>query len=240
MRDVLKWLWASFLRVLKPEWAGRLEYDFGWRFLTLLTPMNGQEGRRAITKAIISACRISRIVETGTLRGTTTEWFAQFGIPVVTCEIDRRHAAFSARRLRPLPNVTIEQCNSVDLLGRLAKQDIDRFAPTLFYLDAHWYEYLPLRDELGLVLRNFRKAVVLVDDFAVPDDPGYHFDDYGPGKRLSLDYVQASNLPAHFTYFPSMPSQQETGMRRGCVVLTTDAEMAAILNRLPQLRAWNG
>src|SRR3990167_8993851 len=143
MRSVLKRLWEWFLTVLKPEWAGRLEYSVGRKLLSLQTPMNGQEGRRAIAKAIIAGCRIARIVETGPLRGTTTEWLAQFGIPVMTCEIDPRHAAFSASRLRPLANVTIEKCNSVDLLARLSKQNFDRAAPTLFYLDAHWQEYLP-------------------------------------------------------------------------------------------------
>jgi hypothetical protein len=48
--------------------------------------------------------------------------------------------------------------------------------PTLFYLDAHWEEYLPLRDELQLIYNNFPRAVVLVDDFKVDDDLGYGFD----------------------------------------------------------------
>ena len=32
---------------------------------------------------------------------------------------------------------------------------------TLFYLDAHWNDYLPLRDEVQLILENDRQAVTL-------------------------------------------------------------------------------
>jgi len=29
----------------------------------------------------------------------------------------------------------------------------------------------------------------MIDDFQVPDDPGYAYDDYGPGKALTPDLV---------------------------------------------------
>ena len=79
--------------------------------------------------------------------------------------------------------------NFVRALRELTQEPIDRAVPTLFYLDAHWHEYLPLRDELEIALGQFANAVVLIDDFQVPDDPGYGFDDYGPGKTLNLEYL---------------------------------------------------
>jgi hypothetical protein len=78
----------------------------------------------------------------------------------------------------------------------------------------------------------------MIDDFKVSDDPGYSFDDYGPGKRLDLDYLRASNLPELTVYFPSTPSHREDGARRGCVVATANPEMAAILDRIALLRRW--
>ena len=68
--------------------------------------------------------------------------------------------------------------------------------PTLFYLDAHWNDHLPLREEVELALKHFAKAVLIIDDFAVPDDPGYAFDDYGPGKALTLDYLARAERAA--------------------------------------------
>jgi hypothetical protein len=231
-------IWKRISLILKPEWAGWLEYTFERNFLQEHKPMNGQGARLTLTKEIIKSCHIERIIETGTFRGTTTEWFAQFGLPVLSCEINRRHARFSSLRLQSITNVTMVQCSSIDFLGGLVKRNDHLSMPTMFYLDSHWYRHLPLDEELVLVLDNFTKAIVIVDDFAVPDDPGYKYDDYGPNKRLSLDYVIALKLPRLFIYFPSMPSAQESGARRGCVVITANATMAAVLNRLPALRSW--
>ena len=98
---------------------------------------------------------------------------------------------------------------------------------------------LPLRDEVELVVTYFPKAILIIDDFAVPDDPGYGFDDYGPNKRLTLEYLLQVYLPYLALYFPSAPSYQETGARRGCIVVTANVDLAAILNEIPQLRRWN-
>ncbi len=65
-----------------------------------------------------------------------------------------------------------------------------------------------------------RCRMVVIDDFRVPDDEGYRFDDYGPGKALTWDYVGpiAERYGATAAY-PATPSAEETGARRGCVVL---------------------
>ena len=115
----------------------------------------------------------------------------------------------------------------------------NRFArPFLFYLDAHWQEHLPLREEAQLAIGAFPKAVLVIDDFAVPEDPGYSFDDYGPGRRLDLAYLESAGLAPLFIFFPSTPSAQEGGARRGCVVVTADSGLAAVLDSIPLLRRW--
>ena len=177
-------------------------------------------------------------METGTYVGNTTEYFAKFSLPVITAESDPVHAAFAAERLRPWQNVQLRAYDSVRMLRELAQEPVDRAAPTLFYLDAHWHEYLPLRDELEIALGQFANAVVLIDDFQVPGDPGYGFDDYGPGKTLNLEYLLTAKTPPLAIYFPSAPSQQETGAKRGCVVVTASTALAAILDRLELLRRW--
>lgn len=57
------------------------------------------------------------------------------------------------------------------------------------YLDAHWGEDLPLAEKLEIVFSWDSDAIVMIDDFQVPDDPGYAYDDYGPGKALTPDLV---------------------------------------------------
>ena len=201
--------------------------------------MNSQAFRTEIVRRLIADCKIARIVETGTFLGTTTEFFAQFGVPVVTAEINPDFARRSNERLSKWKNVELRAYDSVRVLQELTRESIDRSVPTLFYLDAHWEGRLPLRDEAELAVTHFAKAILLIDDFAVPDDPGYGFDDYGPDKQLTLEYLLQGNLPHLALYFPSAPSHQETGARRGCIVVTANAELAVILDGIPLLRRWN-
>jgi predicted O-methyltransferase YrrM len=202
-------------------------------------PMNSQVIRTEIARRLIIECKIARIVETGTFLGTTTEFFAKFGIPVITAESNPDYAQKSAARLSKWKNVDLRAHDSIRVLQELTRESIDRSVPTLFYLDAHWENHLPLREEAELAVMHFAKAVLLIDDFAVPDDPGYGFDDYGPNKRLTLEYLLQGNLRHLARYFPSAPSHQETGARRGCVVVTANAELMTILNQIPLLRRWN-
>ena len=201
-------------------------------------PMNSQAARTELARQLIRQCGIGRIVETGTYRGTTAEFFAQFDVPVTTIEKDPDHVLLARARLAKYKNVDLREVDLVIALRALTQKLTDRAAPTLFYLDAHRHEQLPLGEEAELALAHFPKAVVMIDDFEVPDDPGYRFDDYGPGKRLCLGYLQQAKLPPIYTYFPATPSQQETGARRGCVVITADAGLAAILDTIALLRRW--
>lgn len=200
--------------------------------------MNSQPARIEVVRQIIVRCKIARIVETGTFLGATTEFFAQYNVPIVTVEINPKFASQSRARLARWSNVDLRISDSVCVLQDLAREIADRSQPTLFYLDAHWPNHLPLREETELAIGNFAKAVLLIDDFAVPDDPGYAFDDYGPGKRLDIEYLLAAKVPPLQIFFPSTPSHREGGARRGCVVATANSEIAAMLADIALLRHW--
>jgi hypothetical protein len=103
----------------------------------------------------------------------------------------------------------------------LANLPLLRDTRTFFYLDAHWHKDLPLRDETEFIMRNFDSFVIMIDDFEVPGDPGYTFDDYGPGKRLSLSDFPFHNDNRIFSYRPARPSSRESGIRRGCIILVS-------------------
>lgn len=198
--------------------------------------MNGQTARLEATRQIVFRCGIRQIVETGTYRGTTTEWLAGFGLPVATIESHVPSYHFSKLRLRMKENVRVELGSSVKVMPELFRE-MDATLPTLFYLDAHWEEYLPLADEMQLIFPRFRSAVVLIDDFEVPGDAGYTYDDYGPGKALTHEYLAACVQPGMKIFYPSVPAEQETGRRRGWVVVTAE-EMAARLKGVELLREY--
>jgi hypothetical protein len=106
-------------------------------------------------------------------------------------------------------------------LRELAKADGCPKSNVFFYLDAHWREHLPLKDELEIISNSWNNSVVMVDDFQVPGTE-YGYDDYGPGRVLNITYLEPLGHLGICCFFPSLDPQLETGMKRGCVVLCRD------------------
>ena len=217
---------------------GRLDYlrsapeDRDWA-----GPFNGQSFRRDMFLAISKALDPFFVLETGTFRGVTTEFLArQFALPVFSIESSRRNYGFACARLDRWKNVHLFYGDSVQTLRRLFEDGALPRGYGLFYLDAHWEQNLPLRDEVSAIFENLRSAVVVVDDFAVPDDPGYAYDDYGESGSLTVSYL--APVLSRFglrCFFPNCHSSAETGKKRGSCVLA-DAALSLRLGRLSQLR----
>ena len=73
-----------------------------------------------------------------------------------------------------------------------------------------------------------------------PGDDGYGFDDYGVGKRLSLEYLGSQLKQEGLQpFFPYLPSSQETGAKRGCVVVTRNGELADRIASIHSLRVYH-
>jgi hypothetical protein len=75
----------------------------------------------------------------------------------------------------------------------------------------------------------------MIDDFQVPGDGGYRYDDYGPGKALTEEYLPTSELEGWTLLYPTASSADEAGARRGCCVLAPPklAQQAATANLRP-------
>jgi hypothetical protein len=195
-------------RVPKDPWGG---------------PFNGQVFRRRIYIELTERFNFDGIVETGTFRGTTTEFLAQSGLPVYSVEIDPRAHGFASRRLWHCPLVHLFQGNSPDFLGVLATRAECASAHLFFYLDAHVqnaavYHEAPLVEELDIIFRTWPDAVVMVDDFEVPGSD-YSYDDWGSGRTLNVQCLEPLVSLGLVAFFPALEAKRETGCRRGCVVL---------------------
>jgi hypothetical protein len=184
------------------------------------SPFNGQRYRQQLFLELLGVLDLRTIVETGTFRGSTTDFLAAAShVPVYTVEFSPRYYYYARLRFRHRPEVRVFAGDSRSLLERLAAEPTFPKTGLFFYLDAHWYEDLPLRGEIELITRAWQDSVVMIDDFAVPDDEGYGCDDYGPGRRLDLDYLGPVARLGWSTFFPTVPSAVETGWKRGCVVI---------------------
>ena len=226
-----------FGRYVPPAVKGWARYRRGLYkdFFPFGTAMNGQTARLEATREIIHKCQIKTIIETGTYRGTTTEWFAGFDIPVISIEVHSPSYEFAKRRLKRYKNVSVRLGNSVNVLRTILSQP-EGAMPTFVYLDAHWENYLPLKEELEIICSNLISFVILIDDFKVPDDKGYAYDDYGSGKALTEEYLDLCNVGPLQKFYPSVPSFEETGARRGWIVLTTSESISKTLETIPLLK----
>ena len=166
--------------------------------------------------------RFDAVVETGTFRAGSTKFFAsEFNlVPVYSVERNEVFYEYAKLVMRRFASTThLSLGDSRVFLRRLAADPSLTNKLMFFYLDAHWDDDLPLREEVSIIRSAWEGAVVMIDDFRVPDDDGYTFDDYGPSKRLDLSLLQPLNSLRVEVFFPRMPSSEETGGRRGCVVL---------------------
>jgi hypothetical protein len=233
------WIKRIGKAILPDEILGWCDY---YRFPQLAKiwggPFNGQVKRQAIVLELLQTLSFDVVVETGTFRGTTTEFLSSHvSVPVLTVEQNERVYGFARARLRRHRNVTITRSDSRAFLLNLAQAGQFQGRSPFFYLDAHWGADLPLFEELEIIFSNCPRPVVVIDDFQVPDDPQYGYDDYGEGKALTPGYV--APLVKRFElaqFFPSSPAAEETGRRRGCIVLVKDGDMIRRIEAMSGLR----
>ncbi len=200
--------------------------------------LNGSLARLAAFEELKRRCVFDAIVETGTYRGESTTFFASAGCPVYSNDVNPRYFGYAQARLWSRRNVHFCLGDSRQFLRRLIQDPTVSKERVFFYLDAHWHDDLPLREEVDLIFRHWTKPLVMVDDFQVPDDPGYQFDDYGEGKKLSLGYLNPIAHLGFIPFFPTLPSSEEIGLKRGWVVLASDSYSIDQLRLVDQFREW--
>lgn len=197
-------------------------------------PFNGQEFRRQIFLELIQHVSFSAIVETGTYLGTTSEYLHESSrLPVYTVEQNDRYFGFAKTRFRSNGGIAVAHEDSRTFLQRIVADPKYRQQQLFFYLDAHWGKDLPLKEELAIIFEALPGSVAMVDDFKVPGDDGYGYDSYGEDRVLDLEYLASIRSQLNLAvFFPSRKSGDETGMKRGCVVLARDPDAGAKLRKM--------
>lgn len=230
-------LTSTLARLLPEKQKGMVEYHvFPNRGEKLAGPFNGQCFRQVMFIDLVRACEFVAVAETGTFRGATTRFMAlNAGCPVHTVEIIARNHGFATRRLRDIPKIRLNLGDSRSFLKNIELPK----GPVFFYLDAHWYTDLPLKDEVDIIASRFESFAIMIDDFEVPGDADYNFDNYGPGKKLSLDDFPFQNDPRLQVFFPNRAGRDESGARRGSVVLISPS-LSSKVAPLGSLRHFSG
>ncbi len=97
----------------------------------------------------------------------------------------------------------------------------------MFYLDAHWYDYMPLPDEIRIIAEQCERAIIVVDDVFVESDPRFGYDEYA-NLRIDLNVIHGT-LTAYrddaLIYLPAYdPTREPSGGARGMAVILLGQE----------------
>jgi hypothetical protein len=151
----------------------------GW---SLMAHFHNDTKLQAIVMSILA--HSSAFIETGAFHGDTSKWIAEQNpaLPVYTCEVNERF--YNHARARMPSNATIRHASSPDFLDWLFNEgaSLTHLTMPFFFLDAHWYDYWPLRDELKLITKVLPRSIVLIHDFKVPDRDNFSYCNGGGGS----------------------------------------------------------
>jgi hypothetical protein len=189
---------------------------------------NGQSRRLYNLYVLSHYLRPKFAIETGTYIGSSTHLFQGLGVEkTYSFEIVEEYASVARSRHQSL----IEQGSLEMILGSsldhlpTVLSGISNEQSMVAYLDAHWNSYLPTTDELNLLIEWGGSFIAIIDDFYVPDFPGYGFDQYGESV------VGPTLVPTHSSISLWMPNESEvceTGARRGTGYVFSSEALAAI------------
>lgn len=145
-------------------------------------------------------------VETGSYMGKTI-YFMGKNYPQIecySCELDKKNYTIAHHNVKNLSNVNLKLEPSPRALYNFDKNDKISEKKCLFWLDAHWHTE-PLNDEIYYITKNFDNFCIFVDDFKIPNDPGFHTDGY------SIDGIKKyiNNKDECKFYIPNYNSSDE-------------------------------
>ena len=178
---------------------------------------NGSSRMASFVKYVSKGLSIINAFETGTFHASTTNFLANCFEKVHTIEIEPNLVAQAHQSLSIYPHVTCNLGSSKDSLESIL--NIYKQEPAFLYLDAHWGDYFPLRDELIQIASTHPdNCVIMIDDFKVPGRPDILYDQYPQGE-CSYEYI-ADLLPTIFSDYEVVYIIPENiAFRAKCVIM---------------------
>lgn len=145
------------------------------------------------TKKLVNKYKVSKIYETGTFYGGSTYILSNNfpSLKIYTYELIENAYNVSCRKNAGKQNVFLRNISSPEGL----KKDLIEGENNVFiFLDAHWYDYWPILDELSVIESKKIKPCIAIHDFFVPDGNGkakFGHDTY-KGQPLNFEYIKSN------------------------------------------------
>lgn len=167
-------------------------------------------------KKLIKKFNIKNIFETGTYMGNTTLVLSELVENVYTVEYNATYFEQAKEKLKNCNNVHMNLGNSPEVMDKLLPT---LNGNTLFFLDAHWYSYCPLIDEIKIIDKHGKKdAVLILHDFKVPGkDFGY--DTYN-GQDYNFKWVEPHINKLYLNNYNYYYNDVAEGSNRGVLYVT--------------------
>jgi hypothetical protein len=131
-------------------------------------------------------------IETGSYVGITAFHVGKNypSIDVFSCDIDAKVLKIARENCIRNRNIMLNTLASPEFLYKLFKDNCRLEDKTITcWLDAHWYDYWPLKEEIAFLTSRIKKGFIMIDDFKVPGRPEFGFDVYN-SNECSFDYIK--------------------------------------------------
>ena len=162
--------------------------------------------------------KLKYAIETGTCLGYTTAFLCQHYEVVKTIEVNAKFLNIAkVNRLNQFDNCKMFfGDSSKDLYGMLENIDDSTF----IFLDAHWGNHCPLKDELQQIARANIRPVIAIHDFLVPNKPELGYDSIN-GQPFTFEWLK-SDIDAIYQKngYDYHYNNESTGAKRGIIYIT--------------------
>lgn len=161
------------------------------------------------TLEIAKRYNLTTFLETGTYLGWTSKIVSNYFEKVITIENNYQYYLEAVENLKENKNCYLYHGSSYEVMDKILKEGDDKI---FFFLDAHWYEELPLLNELKIIKDKKIKPIIAIHDFFVPDENGmakFGFDTYGD-QRLDFEYIKKALIEIYGEKFYIKFSSEST------------------------------
>ena len=157
-------------------------------------------------------------IETGTCLGYTTDFLCTNFIEVKTIEINATFINIAKdNRLNKYQNCKMFFGDSATQLGIMLEGMTDK---TFIFLDAHWGNHCPLKDELKQIANSKIKPIIAIHDFLVPNHPELGYDSIN-GQAFTYEWLK-EDIDAIYgvNQYEYHYNTISTGANRGIIYIT--------------------
>lgn len=134
---------------------------------------------------------IKYFFETGSWKGYSTNIASKYFDKVYSCEINESLFSEAVENNKNNKNVELYFGSSPEVLKKLVQKHHES---SIFFLDAHWYDYLPLVEELSVIRDVGIKPVILIHDFFTPNGSGGSKFGYDTYNGVPIDFNLVKNV----------------------------------------------